>query len=117
MNEKQLPEHIATFIQALRDNPSLIAGAGAAVADRAGTEASQAAAEYYQSQGYTITADELLDLIFATNSTAAEELDDAELHQVSGGTWGPSQQADFDMAVLLASLEQVTITRPRRGAQ
>ena len=114
MSEEQVPEHITTLIQALRDNPSLNAGGRAAVGERTGTEAAQAAAEYYQSQGYTITAEELLDLIFATNSTAAEELDDAELHKVSGGAWGPPQRSDFDMDVFLASLEQVTVTRPPR---
>ena len=114
MDDQQLPQHITTFLRALQDDPALIDAATAAVGDRTGSDAAQAAATYYQSQGYTISAKELLDLIVAISSTATNELGDAELQEVSGGHWGPSQQSDFDMALLSASLEQVTITRPPR---
>ena len=114
MSANQLPDHLAAFVAAVQDNPALVEGAKSAVGGLTGGDAAQAAAAYYQAQGFTISAKELLDLIVAINSTATNELGDAELQEVSGGHWGPAQQSDFDMALLSASLEQVTITRPPR---
>ena len=85
MTENQLPDHVAVFIAAIKDNQALIEGATAAVADRTGTEAAQAAAEYYQSHGYTITSEELFALKAASKSAAGEELNDDELASITGG--------------------------------
>ncbi len=88
MTEMQLPQHIAAFIDAVQSDPALVAGATTAVGDRTGTEAAQAAAEYYQSQGYTITSEELFALQAASKSAAGEELSDEELVSISGGWIG-----------------------------
>ena len=90
MTEHQLPDHIAVFVAAIKDNPALTAGATEAVGDRTGTDAANAAAEYYQSQGYTITAEELLALKAASKSALGEELHEDELASIAGGWVHPN---------------------------
>jgi bacteriocin-like protein len=89
MTHQQLPGHLEAFIDAVQSDPALVAGATAAVGDRTGTEAAQAAAEYYQCQGYTITPEELFALASASKSAAGEELTEEELASISGGWFGP----------------------------
>ena len=89
MSVNQLPEHLAVFVTEVQDNPALVQGASAAVGDRTGNDAVSAAAAYYQSQGYTITTEELLALEASRKSSAGEELSDEELHVIAGGLWEP----------------------------
>lgn len=91
MSVNQLPDHLAAFVAAVQDNPALVEGAKSAVGGLTSSDAAQAAAAYYQAQGYTITAEELLALEASRKSAAGEELNDEELHAIAGGSWGWQQ--------------------------
>jgi len=90
MTQQQLPSHLEAFVAGVQNDPALVAGATAAVGELSGSQAAQAAAQYYQSQGYTITTEDLIALEASRKSAAGEELSDEELQVISGGNaWGP----------------------------
>ena len=92
MPEDQLPVHLATFLDAIQEDPALSEGAKCAVGDLTGHEAARVAAEYYRSHGYSITAGELLALETSRKSASVHESDDdgfqldEQLDAVSGGS-------------------------------
>ena len=85
MSDDTLPAHLETLLTGLRDDPSLAQGATAAAGALTGTDAAEAAAAYYRSKGYDVTADELTALEIARKQATGEALSEDELNAVAGG--------------------------------
>lgn len=85
MSDHTLPAHIETLLTGLRDNPSLAQGVTAAAGELTGTQRAEAAATYYRSNGYDVTAEELTALEIARKHATGEPLSEHELETVAGG--------------------------------
>lgn len=85
MSDNTIPAHLETLLTGLRDDPSLAAGATTAAGTLTGTQRAEAAATYYRSKGYEVTAEELSALEIARKSAVGAPLSDDELETVAGG--------------------------------
>ena len=85
MADATLPDHLEKLLDALQADAALGGGVIAAVGDREGTAAAEAAAAYYTAAGYPVTAEELIALEAARKQATGQSLTDAELEAVAGG--------------------------------
>lgn len=85
MADATLPDHLEKLLDALQADAALGGGVIAAVGDREGTAAAEAAAAYYTEAGYPVTAEELIALEAARKQATGQSLTDAELEAVAGG--------------------------------
>jgi hypothetical protein len=85
MASNELPAHLAKLFADLQSDPALGEGASAAVGDKTGKAAAEAAAAYYHGKGYEISVTELIAIEAARKEATGEPLEDHELEAVAGG--------------------------------
>ena len=85
MSDNTLPANLETLLTGLQDDPSLAQGATDAVGELTGAPAAEAAATYYRSKGYDVTAEEITALEIARKQATGEALSEDELEAVAGG--------------------------------
>jgi hypothetical protein len=85
MSDRELPAHLLAFVNDLQSDPVLRQGAAAVVGDLEDAAAAEAAAAYFQSQGFQVTAPELTAFKVFRKQAADEPLSEYELEFVAGG--------------------------------
>jgi hypothetical protein len=99
MTDQAPPEHLTRLLTDLQANEALAAGARAVVGEHQGRQAFEAAATYYQAQGYPVSVDELMALEIARKQASGEALTDDELDAVAGGSHNHVAQQLVELAM------------------